>query len=80
MKRRKHMSASIDGLLNLYKKKRINFLIDDDGKTLSDKEARAKLARLKNMGHTLLPTSDECIGFDPFGGGCPGHTYEENLT
>jgi hypothetical protein len=54
------------------KGKKINFLDDDNGKTLSDKEARAEIAKLQALGHKLIPSGD-CEGFDPFGGGCPGH-------
>lgn len=67
-----HISTSIEGLLRECKRKKINFLQDDSGRTLSDKEARAELARLQKLGHKLIGASG-CEGFDPFGGGCPGH-------
>lgn len=47
-------------------------MTDDEGKQLSDTEARAEIAKLQAKGHKLIPTGD-CEGFDPFGGGCPGH-------
>ena len=52
---------------------------DDNGRTLSDKEARAEIARLQNLGHKLMP-SGTCEGFDPFGGGCPGHPVADDET
>lgn len=73
MKKKIHMSANIDGLLRNYKGRKINFIEDDSGRTMTDKEARAELDRLKKLGHKLIPTTSECEGFDPFGKGCPGH-------
>ena len=67
-----HMSSNIDGLLRNMKGKKINFLSDENGKQMSDKEARAAIAELQAKGHKLIPSVD-CEGFDPFGGGCPGH-------
>ena len=58
------------------KGKKIKFLSDDDGRELSDKEAREAIAELQAKGHKLIPSSD-CEGFDPFGGGCPGHPVED---
>lgn len=70
-----HMSINIEGLLRNYKKKKINFLEDGNGRFLTDKEARKELADLQNKGYKLI-TRDDCEGFDPFGGGCPGHPVE----
>lgn len=70
-----HMSANIEGILRLYKKRKIRFMEDDNGKTLSDADARQELYRLKSLGHKLLPCGN-CDGFDPFGNGCPGHKKE----
>ena len=72
-----HMSVNINGLLRNYKGKKITFCQHDDGTAMTDKEARAELARLQSLGHKLIPTTSECVGFDPFGGGCPGHIIEE---
>lgn len=79
MKTIKHMSVSIEGLLNNFKRKKITFLEDDNGRRLSDSEARTEIARLKALGHKLIPCA-ECEGFDPFGRGCPGHPMKENST
>jgi hypothetical protein len=73
----KHLSVNIEGLLRNYKRKKINILEDDNGRTLSDSEARAELARLQALGHKLIGCGNQCEGFDPFGGGCPGHSVEE---
>lgn len=70
---KRHMSINIDGLLRNYKGKKINIFTDDNGKELTDKEAREEIARLQALGHKLIPMSNDCEGFDPFGGGCPGH-------
>ncbi len=69
---RKHMSTNIEGMLRNMKGKKINFIDDDNGNPLSDKEARKLIAELQAKGHKLIPCGD-CDGFDPFGGGCPGH-------
>lgn len=73
---RRHISVDIHGLLNIYKNRKIDFMEDGNGRFLSDKEARAEIARLQALGHKLISSVD-CDGFDPFGGGCPGHPVEE---
>lgn len=73
-----HMSVNIQGILNNYKIKKINFLEDGNGKVLSDTEARKELAELQDKGYKLIPR-DDCEGFDPFGGGCPGHEVKQEL-
>lgn len=73
---KKHMCVSIEGLLRNYKRKKITFMEDDNGRPMTDKEAREEIKRLQSLGHKLLPTGD-CEGFDPFGGGCPGHQIED---
>ena len=77
MRTKRHMSTNIEGLLRNMKGKKINFLDDDNGRTLSDKEARAEIAKLQALGHKLIPSGD-CEGFAPFGGGCPGHPIEDD--
>lgn len=72
----RHLSTNIEGMLRQMKGKKINFLSDDNGKELSDKEARLAIAELQAKGHKLIPSAD-CYGFDPFGGGCPGHPVED---
>ena len=71
-----HMSTNIEGLLRNMKGKKINFIDDDNGKTMTDAQARKELAALQAKGHKLIPSGD-CEGFDPFGGGCPGHPIED---
>ena len=76
MRVKKHLSTSIEGLLRNMKGKNINFMEDENGKMMTDLEARQEIARLQAKGHKLIPSSDDCEGFDPFGGGCPGHPIE----
>ncbi|AZA73548.1 hypothetical protein [Chryseobacterium indoltheticum] len=71
-----HMSVNLEGLLRNYKRRKINIMEDDNGRTLSDAEARAEIAKLQALGHKLMSTNSNCVGFDPFGGGCPGHEEE----
>lgn len=78
MTKKVHMSVNIEGLLRNYKRKKINFIEDDNGNRITDLEARAELARLQSLGHKLFSTSSNCEGFDPFGGGCPGHPIDDN--
>ena len=73
-----HMSVNLAGLLRNYKGKKINILQDDNGKTLSDAEARLQIHNLIAQGHKLMCCSNNCKGFDPFGGGCPGHPDNNN--
>lgn len=71
-----HMSTNIEGLLRNMKGKKINFIDDDNGKTMTDAQARKEIAALQAKGHKLIPSGD-CEGFDPFGGGFPGHPIED---
>ncbi len=74
-----HMSCNIEGLLRNFKRKKINFLEDDNGRPLTDQEARHELAEFQKLGYKLIPRED-CEGFDPFGGGCPGHEIKEDVS
>lgn len=73
------MSVNIEGLLRNYKRRKINIFTDDNGRELSDKEARDEIRKLVEQGHKLIKTSDDCIGFDPFEHGCPGHEKEDTI-
>lgn len=73
------MSISLNGLLRNYEGKKINIFQDVNGKQLSDKKARAKIAELLELGHKLMPLNANCEGFDPFGGGCPGHQIDDHV-
>lgn len=77
MIKKRHMSVNLEGMLRNYKGKKINVMEDDDGRILTDKEARAEIARLQALGHKLMPTNKNCEGFDPFEKGCPGHEVKE---
>lgn len=78
MRRFYHMSVSLEGLIINYKRRKINFFEDDNGRPLTDKEAREEIARLQALGHKLMCCSSECEGFDPFGKGCPGHDMPDD--
>jgi hypothetical protein len=78
MRQKRHISVNIEGLLRNYKRKKITFLEDDNGKRLSDSEARMEIAKLQALGHKLIGCGDDCEGFDPFGGGCPGHNIPDD--
>ena len=68
-----HMSVNLKGLLRNYKGKKINIMQDDNGRVLSDAEARLHILNLMVQGHKLMSCSNDCEGFDPFEKGCPGH-------
>ena len=73
---RRHMSVNIQGFLNNFKRKKLDYMIEKEDKTLmTDQEARIYLNECLDKGWKLLPTG-ECEGFDHFGGGCPGHKVE----
>ncbi len=76
MRQIRHMSTNIEGLLRNFKRKKITFIEDDNGRMMSDTEARIEIAKLQAKGHKLIQSGD-CEGFDPFGGGCPGHEIED---
>ena len=73
---RKHVCTNIEGLLRNMKGKKINFFENDNGGFMTDKEVREEIAELQAKGHKLIGSAD-CEGFDPFGGGCPGHEIKE---
>lgn len=77
MKRRIHMCVSIQGLLDNHKHKKITILEDDNGKKMTDTEARIFLAQCLSEGKRVLPTSDDCEGFS-YQTGCPGHEIKES--
>jgi len=72
----RHLSTNIEGILKIMKGKKINFFDDDDGNPMTSKEARANIAKLQAKGHKLIGSAN-CEGFDPFGGGCPGHPIKD---
>lgn len=67
----RHMSANINGMLRNYKRKKMDGLLEDNGKPLNDREARAYLQECLAKGWRLIPCGD-CEGFD-YQTGCPGH-------
>lgn len=74
---KRHMSASIEGMLRNFKGKSMMGLItDENGKEMSDAEARKFLAECQEKGWKKIPCGD-CEGFDHFDKGCPGHPIHE---
>ena len=72
MRETRHISTNIEGLLRNMKGRKITFFDDEDGNPLTDKQVRDNIKILQDKGHKLIGP-DDCEGFDPFGGGCPGH-------
>lgn len=68
----RHLSQPIAGLLRNYPVGTLDFVLDDKGNALSDKEARLRLNNMLEQGQKVIPTTSECVGFD-FVTGCPGH-------
>lgn len=68
----RHLSQSIAGLLRNNPVGTLDFVLDDKGNPLSDKEARIRLNKMLEQGSKYLPTNSECVGFD-YVTGCPGH-------
>jgi hypothetical protein len=79
MKVTKHLCTNIAGFLRNTKGRKIDGLFDDEnGQSLTGKEIRKNLKEAQTKGHKLIGPSD-CEGFDPFGGGCPGHEIIETV-
>lgn len=61
----KHMSMNIQGLIrNTGKRSMKGFFTDENGKQLSDKEAREYLDECLEKGWRVIPMSDKCKNFD----------------
>ena len=74
-----HMSINLEGLLRNYKRKKINIFDDENGRPVSDKEARIYIQECLSKGWKVIPMGGEniCEGFDYFGKGCPHHEIKE---
>lgn len=73
MRKKMHMTVCLEGALKWSRK--INFIQDDNGRNLTDKEARAYFKSLIAEGYRVMPITG-CEGFDPIKG-CPGHPIPE---
>lgn len=62
MRVKHHVCTNIEGLLRIVGRKKINFMEDESGKTVSDAEARAYIKECQDKGYKYLPVSD-CEGF-----------------
>lgn len=68
-----HMSISVDGVLNNYKKsKKVNFCEEDNGMPMNPKKAYQLFELARYEGKKVLPMSKECYRFD-YQKGCKGH-------
>lgn len=72
------MSVDIQGMLNAHKRRKITIMEDDNGNRLTDQQARIHLHNLQIQGHKLMSCSPDCLGFDPFEKGCPGHPIPDD--
>lgn len=73
-----HVHASIEGMLRFYENESMAGILSENGKELSDAEARSFLAKCQAKGWKLIPCGD-CVGFDHFNKGCPGHPAQREL-
>lgn len=70
------MSLNLKGALRNAGKGEINYLSDEDGNFITDKEAREYINECISKGYKLMPVPS-CEGFDPYEKGCPGHDITE---
>lgn len=73
--RKIHLSISIQGILDMHKRKKIKCLKNESGKTMTDSEAREFLSECLAEGKRVLPM-DDCEGFS-YQTGCPGHEIKK---
>ncbi len=66
-----HVSASIEGMLKQYQRKKINFLEDDEGNSIPLSEVKNLLQQALDNGEKYIK-SKGCDNFDPKRG-CLGH-------
>jgi hypothetical protein len=67
-----HMAIDIQGFIEHEPFPRGYEIFRDGSNTVEPDVARNTLFDLLRKGHRLFPLCS-CEGFDPFGGGCPGH-------
>lgn len=68
-----HMRLDIRGaLLNWDDRMFRGMFKTDDGRTMTEREAKLQLMDELAKGRNYIPYGD-CPGFDPFNNGCPGH-------
>ena len=81
MKTSHHMCLDISGALRVplkeFRSQWKGCVRDNDGKSLTPDEFRKYLQLQQSKGHKLESMSSECVGFDPFEKGCPGHIVYE---
>lgn len=74
------VSIDIEGYLKYMETNAIDILYNGKtGQFLNNSEAREVIACWDSLGHKLMGPPN-CEGFDPFGGGCPGHVFPEKTN
>ena len=77
MRKIRHMSVDITGMLRNYGKKSMRGLIkEDNGAEWTDAMVRKYLQECIDKGWKLLPLGKECEGYS-HETGCPGHPVKE---
>jgi hypothetical protein len=71
-----HVSLSVKGALR--QRKKITYM-EDNGKQISDAEAREFLMQCLSEGKRLIPIGKECEGYS-YETGCPGHEVKKLKT
>lgn len=67
-----HMSISVEGVLNQFKRKAITFCSEDDGSDMAPAKAKQIFMLARYEGKKVLPMGNECYRFD-YQKGCKGH-------
>ncbi|MGN6435961.1 MAG: hypothetical protein ACTHMM_05480 [Agriterribacter sp.] len=79
MRMTRHMHINIEGFLRNHKGQSIgSYFQDEKGQDLDDAEARNFLSKCLAKGWKKIPFGN-CVGFDHFEHGCPGHPAQEEL-
>ena len=74
-----HMCMDVRGALRNWKDSEWRgVMTDDDGKSLSPREAQDFLFDELARGHVVIPLGPVCEGFDYSGHGCPSHEIDES--
>lgn len=81
MKTKHHMRLDIAGALAIplrdFRRQFKGCVRDDDGQPMTPDQFRAYLLAQQAKGHKYEAMSSDCVGFDPFEKGCPGHPMGE---
>ncbi len=67
-----HMSISVGGVLDQYKRKKIRFCSEEDGTPMAPEKAKQIFLMAQYEGKKVLPMNADCTRFC-YQKGCPGH-------